>query len=171
MAVTVYSPPVATYTAVATTTLPSSTASVTFSSIPATDTNGNTIRDLVLVMSFDQVDSGFAGKVYANGDTTSSNYVGVRALGNGSTYVSNSNGGSIRWEAQGTNYQTAQVEFLDAKATDKYKLCLVRANAYSSLVEFSYSLWKNTNAITSLTVQFGTNLGAGTTISIYAVVN
>ena len=162
--------PTSTYTALATTTLASAAASVTFGSIPATDSNGNTIRDLILIMDYNPASAAFSGKAYVNGDTTSGNYTRCMMKGNGSTYASNTNGGSIRWEVQTTDDVTVRLQFLDAKATDKHKTVLVRADSSSDSTEANACRWANTAAITSITIQLGTNLQAGSTLSLYAVV-
>jgi hypothetical protein len=162
--------PTSTYTALATTTLASAAASVTFGSIPSTDTNGNTIRDLILIMDYNAASAAYSGKAYVNGDTTSGNYTSVRMVGNGSSKYSNANGGSIRWEIQTTGDAIAKLQFLDAKATDKHKTVLVRVDSAGTGTEGSVSRWANTAAITSITVEFGTNLEAGSTLGLYAVV-
>lgn len=157
-------------TALQTTTLASAAASVTFGSIPATDSNGNTIRDLILIMDYNPASAAFSGKAYVNGDTTSGNYTRCMMKGNGSSTSSNTNGGSIRWEVQTTDDVMVQMNFLDAKATDKHKTVLVRADSAADATEANACRWANTNAITSITVQLGTNLQAGSTLSLYAVV-
>jgi len=171
MSPTVYSPPVGTYTALATTTLSSDAASVTFGSIPATDSNGNTIRDLTLIMDYNPASAGASGKAYINGDTTSGNYTRCMMKGNGSSTSSNTNGGSIRWEVQTLDDVMVQMHFLDAKASDRHKTVLVRADSAADGTEANACRWANTDAITSITVQLGTNLLAGSTLSLYAVVS
>lgn len=172
MAPTVYTPPIPTYTALQTTTLGSAAASVTFGNIPSTDSNGNTIRDLILVMNYTAASSVYAGKVYVNGDFTSSNYywVYMHGTGSGSPTSSQGSSGSIRWQVQTTSEVMARVHFLDAKATDKKKTVLVRVHSATAGIEASAQQWLGTGAITSLTAQFGTNLLAGSTLSLYAVV-
>jgi len=161
----------ATYIALATTTLSSDAGSVTFGSIPSTDDNANSIRDLVLIMDYKVASAAFAGKAYVNGDTTSGNYTSVRMVGNGSSAISNSNGGQIRWEIQTTGNAMARLDFLDAKATDKHKTVLVRVDSAGTGTEASVSRWANTNAITSIKVEFGTNLLIGSVLSLYAIVS
>jgi hypothetical protein len=156
--------PTPTYTALATVTLASASASVTFSSIPAT------YRDLILVMNYGQVDSTFAGKVYLNADTTGANYTRVMMAGNGSSTSSNANGGSIRWEVTGTANKQAIIQIMDYSATDKHKTALVRSGDSSTSVEASANRWANTAAVTSVLVQFGTNLTAGSTLNLFGVI-
>lgn len=159
-----------TYRAIATTTLSADTGSITFSSIPATDQGGNNIRDIMLVMSYKASSSAFAGKVYLNGDT-GANYDWVRLNGSGSSVTQTSGAsGSIRWDIQTTADAMARVEILDAKATDKHKIAIVRADSAATGTQMSANRWKSTAAVTSITIEFGTNLLAGSTLSLYGVV-
>lgn len=162
----------ATWTPIATTTLEAVASSVTFGSIPATDSSGNTIRDLILIMNYGQSSSGYAGKILINGDTTSGVYDWVEIKGDGTTTTTSdsTDAGSVRWQIESTSNQMAVAQFLDAKATDKFKTVLVRAGNAAYGAALAMTTWTNTNAITSLTVQIGVNLTIGTTISLYGVV-
>lgn len=160
-----------TYTALATTILPGAANSVVFSSIPTTDGSGNTIRDLILVMEYNASSSAWAGKVYINGDTTSSNYYWCRLAGNGASVTGTAGeSSSIRWDVQTTANAMTRIDFLDAKATDKHKTVIVRADSAADNTQMSVNTWRSTAAVTSLTVQFGTSLGAGSTLSLYGVI-
>jgi hypothetical protein len=156
--------PTATYIALANYTVPSNAASVTFSSIPAT------YRDLVLIMSYKAADGVNAGKAFVNGDTTAGNYTSVRMKNLGGSPSSNANGGSIRWETQSTSEATTILNFMDYSATDKHKTVLVRAGAADTQVEASATRWANTNAITSIAINFlGTDLVSGSTLALYGI--
>ena len=176
MSPTVYSPPVPTYTALATAEPDGSQSSITFSSIPANDPNGNSIRDLIVVFN------GSGARYLAvriNGDTGSNyNTVAMYGIGSGSgSGGSTSNFGYIFASynaASTTGIRSGLIQFLDAKATDKHKPVLIRHNDMGAAgsVEAMAARWANTNAITSIQVYSdnGSNFGTDTTISLYAVV-
>lgn len=168
---TVYSPAKDAYTALQTITLGSNQASVTFGSIPTTDVNGNNIRDLILIMDYKASSALFAGKAYINSDTTSSNYAWARISGGsgGQSATETYNAGSIRWDVQTTGNAMAVLEFIDAKATDKHKVVFVRQGAADTGTLLSGNKWLSTNAVTSITINFGTNLLAGSVLSLYGV--
>ena len=154
--------PTPTYTPLATVTLGTTAASVTFSSIPAT------YRDLILVHNGALTNTD--NIVWrANGDT-GSNYSIVQALGVSSGAVSNQTASRTSGLA-GSSYtqQSANItQWLDYSATDKHKTSLGRANSPTSEVGMSASRWANTAAITSLTL-----LGAfasGNTFALYGVI-
>lgn len=175
MAPTVYNPPVATYTALATTSLSGTSSSVTFSSIPATDSNGNNIRDLIIVFN------GSGARYLAvqiNGDTGSNyNTVAMYGIGSGSgTSGSVSNFGYIFASYNAgttTGIRSGLIHFLDAKATDKQKTLLIRHSDVNASTEAMAARWANTNAITSIKIysDSGSNFGTDTTISLYGVVS
>lgn len=168
--------PTPTYTALQTITLGSGTSSVLFSSIPTVDSNGNSVKDLIIVFN------GSGPRYLAvqlNGDT-GSNYSTVSMYGTGSgSGVSGSlaNFGYIfaSWySASGTGMRSGIIQFLDAKSTNKHKTVLSRHSDVGSAgaVEANVSRWANTSPITSIKVysDSGTNFNSGTTISLYAVV-
>lgn len=154
--------PVAAMTALATVTLASNDSSVDFVSIPST------YRDLILIGNYGQASTGFAGKAYFNADTTSGNYASVRILGNGSSDVSNANGGSIRWETQGASNSTLIIQILDY-STAKQKIALVRAGNAGTNTEASVTRWSDLNTVNALRLAFGTDITAGSTFSLFGV--
>lgn len=169
MAPTVYSPPVSTYTALATYTVTGSAkSSVTFSSIP---TSG--YRDLILVSNIDATAfSEFRMRV--NGDT-GSNYPSVRMqASSGGTYASATfNFTYFRLSGNsdmGTDFSFVSViQIMDYSATDKHKAVLVRANS-SYGTDAHAGRWANTGAVTSLEIYPSTgNLDVGSTFSLYGI--
>jgi hypothetical protein len=168
--------PTPTYTALATAEPDGSQSSITFSSIPATDSNGNSIRDLIVVFN------GSGARYLAvriNGDT-GSNYNTIAMYGTGSSAVSGSvsNFGYIFSSysaASTTGIRSGLIQFFDAKATDRHKSILIRHNdtGAAGAVEAMAARWANTSAITSIQVysDSGTNFGTDTAISLYAVVS
>ena len=155
--------PTSTYVALATTTLPSSASSVTFSSIPGT------YRDLVLVIN----GSGSAGgsmPVQFNGDGTASNYYNMYGYGysSGTDYGQPSNNNFLSWD---TGENMAIMQIMDYSATNRHKsvLCRMHRGSYSSVWMLA-GRWANTNAITSVSFapSSGT-LNSGLTASLYGI--
>jgi hypothetical protein len=152
----------ATYEPIATTTLSTATASVTFSSISGSYT------DLVVVIN--GLYSGTTyGKFTFNSDTTSSNYSYIRMLGySGGTLTDRAGGtdgislGSTRgtWIAHIQNYANSTT----------YKSVLARENNGGSGVGAYVYLWRSTAAITSVTFTgVGGNFDSTTTFTLYGI--
>jgi hypothetical protein len=154
--------PTPTYTPLATVTLGSSAASVTFSSIPAT------YRDLILIVN-GTASAGQNIKGIFNSDSTASNYSRVTAYGDGSSTASGSaNDNSFLYFQTSQSIITCQV--MDYSATDKHKSVLVRTSN-SSLAEMTAARWANTAAITSFQILTTTGtFSTGTTFSLYGVI-
>ena len=142
------------YDSIATTTLGSTTASVTFSSIPSTYTH----LQLRCLMS-DTATGSASMTAQFNGDT-GANYSSHILLGNGSTagaaaFISDTKMFS-GYFYQGTNiFGAAVVDILDYANTNKYKtlksLSGGDANGNGQMRLFS-GLWMNTGAISSITL-------------------
>jgi hypothetical protein len=158
-----------TYTPIATQTLGSAAASVTFSSIP----QGYT--DLVLVVS----GSGSIGndvRLQFNSDT-GSNYSYTTLSGTGSSAVSAraTNETSTPLTYYGgistTLGATNQIGYLmNYSNSTTFKSVLARANNASSGVDANVCLWRNTNAINTIRVFPPTaNFQTGTTVSLYGI--
>ena len=161
---TVYSPPVSTYVALATTTLGASASSVTFSSIPAS------YRDLTLVINGASSGTSMVGLRF-NGDTTTA-YSYVLMLGTGSTTdsasASSQDEGRIGVFWSTPNVLTSQIQ--DYSATDKHKTILSRANNTSNRVSATATRWGNTDAIhTVAVVNEVSAFTIGTTLSLYGI--
>ena len=160
--------PTATYIPLATITLSSSAASVNMASIP------NTYKDLILVID----PKGLAGnwvQVEFNNDT-STVIPGVRALGDGSTTISQTqnnafiDAGFFNSGAVGNTI----LQIMDYSATDKHKTVLNRWNNnagsganYVAMAAFRYPV---TTAISSIRVKSNSgNLASGTTVNLYGI--
>jgi hypothetical protein len=154
--------PTPTYTPLATVTLGSSAASVTFSSIPAT------YRDLILI--FEGTQSSSADLTFTlNGDT--SNRTGVVMYGDGSSAGSGTRtAGEIGYITSGRSNMIIQV--MDYSATDKHKTLLSRSNAPAEAVGAYASRWASTAAVTSFAVVAtgGRTIGSASTFSLYGVI-
>jgi hypothetical protein len=159
--------PTPTYTPLATVTLGSSAASVTFSSIPAT------YRDLVLVIDGPALTSS-EGNLYAiiNGDT-GANYSRVFMSGTGSSAYSASASGEtvLNFGYYQPNKHTTIAQFMDYSATDKHKTVLSRVNNTNGEVYGWASRWASTSAITSLLIDTSSagSFAATTSFALYGI--
>ena len=163
----------ATYEPIATTTLGSATATVTFSSIPSTYT------DLVLVMSAFGSASGADIRVQVNSDTAS-NYSLTRLVGY-TTAFSNRASNATYWQitnsvgiGSSSSEPTADViQFMNYSNTTTNKTMLVRHNQpQSSLMETAaqVGLYRSTSAITSITFTLSSgNYSSGSTFTLYGI--
>jgi hypothetical protein len=159
-----------TYTPIATQTLGSAAASVTFSSISGAYT------DLVLLSVAGTTTGAPNTFLQFNGDT-GANY-SVRALiGNGSTAsqgaVNNSNQFYIDYNAMPDQTLGTTVNICNimnyANATT-YKTILVRANAAARGTEAIAGIWRSTAAVTSLVVKpASSTFLAGSTFTLYGI--
>ena len=168
----------ATYEPIATTTLGTAAATITFSSIPATYT------DIRLVFVSNNTRSAGGGySLIINGDS-GANYSQTTLSGNGSTAVSNRQTSANQidgWNDQFGSTNTAMrllatYDFM-SYAGSTYKTCLVTGsydyNGSGSTLRF-VNLWRNTAAITSLTLNAifaSTNFAVGTTATLYGIKN
>ena len=163
--------PTPTYTPLATVTLGTATASITFSSIPAT------YRDLILVINGTMASAGnFSYRL--NGDSGNNyNIVYAQAWNGGvlSGTLSPENR-MLPWvpnniDTSGNFYWQSQL--MDYAATDKQKTALNRINGLNSgsqLTAMSAGRWANTAAVTSMNVIATQNFSVGSTFSLYGVI-
>ena len=169
-----------TYTPIASSTLTSTQASVTFSGISATYT------DLVLVLS--GLDSRGGG---ANDDsvqltfntdtsTSSTNYSWTSFYGNGSSAASGrgSNSRGIDAYVIGTPAQTTPgvivSNIMNYSNTSMWKTVLCRGGTGYALTSFNIGLWRDTAAINSITIWpgyngSGYNFLANSTFALYGI--
>jgi len=161
--------PQATYTPLATVTLGSTAASVTFSSIPAT------YRDLILVVNAGIPTEGVP-RVRLNNDS-GSNYSFVEAFSTGSIFsFSGTSQVFAKLGITGTGFTGNRfmcvAQFMDYSATDKHKTILVRNNDDDTRgVGMIANRWANTAAVNQLTILLTANTyAAGSTFSLYGVI-
>ena len=151
-----------TYEAIATQTLGSAAATVTFSSIPGTYT------DLVLVIQGSMATAG-GNYIQVNGDT-GNNYSVTFMYGDGSSAASTRTTGFPSASAFYLN--TAQsnsiLNFMNYSNTTTNKTILSRANS-NEFVSARVSLWRSTAAINSITVGSTFNYNTGSTFSLYGI--
>ena len=160
-----------TYTPIATTTLGSAAATVTFSSISGTYT------DLILVMSARMAGGGGASSIQAqfNSDT-GSNYSFTLITGDGSS-ASSSRASSQTQAAVGLATDAAGewssniVQVMNYSNTTTNKTVLARAGIAGDRTRAIVSLWRSTSAITSILIinNGSVNFVAGSTFTLYGV--
>ena len=160
----------ATYIALANTTLGSNSATVTFSSIPAT------YRDLVLVCNVKNINGeNYNTLCRINGDTGNNNpSVIMQGTSAGATsFTRNADGAAqIGWTDNQDN-SVIVTHFMDYSATDKHKTILSRNNTRAVRVTAHAIRWTNTNAITSLQifVESSGTLASGSTFALYGIIS
>jgi hypothetical protein len=162
-----------TYVAIATSTLASATASVTFSSIPSTYT------DLVLVLQ--PASTTFVDNIALNFNSdTGSNYSSTNLSGTGSAA---SGGRAASPYIQVTNIigttgtlgaMTSTIHIMNYANTTTYKTVISRTGQIGATYngnEVIVSLWRNTAAINTIVVkQSGSpNFITGSTFSLYGI--
>ena len=155
-----------TYEAIATQTLGSAAASVTFSSIPSTYT------DLVLVVASVATSGANNCRYYYNSDNSSTLYSRTTLLGNGSTASSSrSTGSNYNYAAYATTTQGINIiNIFNYANTNVFKTSIIRGGEANDSTLTRVNLWRNTNAITSVTVDTdGSTWVAGSVFSLYGI--
>lgn len=157
-----------TYTPIATNTLSSAAASVTFSSISGAYT------DLVLVISA-WGSTGQDAYLRFNGDT-GSNYSDTVLRGNGTvaSSVRDSNAAGIDMGVVSTTsgtYTPIIFNIQNYSNSTTHKTALGRISNSASMVTAIVGLWRNTAAITQIDLVERTNTGwqSGSTFSLYGI--
>ena len=158
-----------TYEAIATQTLGSAAASVTFSSIPGTYT------DLVLIVNTgDTTNAGIY--MQFNGDTAT-NYSYTRLTGNGSTVTSQRSSNTAKTLVMGASISVPStvtgmfmLNIMNYANTTTYKTTIGNESAAASGFVAKAFLWRSTAAISSiLLADDGGNILAGSTFSLYGI--
>jgi hypothetical protein len=153
-----------TYTPIATTTIASAVASYTFSSITGSYTDLVLITNPITTANTDI-------KVRFNSDS-GSNYSWTRLYGDGSSAASqrvSETYGEIT-NSRTTLISNSITHFQNYSNATTYKTYLSRGNAPDVLVAATVGLWRNTAAITSITLLPASgNLDVGTTFTLYGI--
>ena len=158
-----------TYEPIATQTLGTAAANITFSSIPSTYT------DLVLVVSAKTNTA--AAQIYMtiNGDS-GSNYSRTVLFGTGSSAgtVRNANQTVLFADYYGimntTDYNADAFHFMNYANTTTFKTVLGRTNLAGSGLDAIAHLWRSTSAINSILVgNYSYNFSIGTTFTLYGI--
>ena len=166
-----------TYEPIATTTLTSATASVTFSSIPGTYT------DLRIAM---MIKTTFGAPVEdllvrVNGDS-SSLYSSTRIYGDGSSPASTRSSSQTGWNQNGVQGSTGSadiftpffIDIMNYSNTTTNKTAIVRNNPLGTSTSYVMAgvwLYRSTSAITSISFASnqGGNIASGSTITLYGI--
>lgn len=158
-----------TYVAIASQTLASAAATVTFSSIPATYT------DLVLVVQSKDTTGGEYPYIQFNGDTAS-NYSQTILHGNGSSAGSSRYSSATyiytSWMSFNTaNGQITRTNIMNYANTTTNKTVLIRADAAGSGTEATVGLWRSTAAINSIAIKSenAATYAIGSTFALYGI--
>lgn len=155
-----------TYTPIATTTLNSNTTEITFNSI-----SGYT--DIVVIMTVKNTTVNFASpRLRFNGDS-SSNYSNNIMRGNGSSpSATRQNNDDAISLGNITSTSTAVIiaHINDYATTNKFKSVISRTNNTDDQVSASSGTWRNTAAITSITINAQVNqFSTGSTFTLYGI--
>jgi hypothetical protein len=155
-----------TYTPIATQTLSTSAASVTFSSIPGSYT------DLVLVINPTMASNADVTLIF-NGDTAN-NYSSTYLSGNGTTASSSrfSTMPKIYLDSinTGTGIVQYNVSIMNYANTTTYKTALARFASAGVGTQATVGLWRSTAAITSMTITGDSiNFTPGSTFTLYGI--
>jgi hypothetical protein len=159
-----------TYEKIATTTLGSAAASITFSSIAATYT------DLRIVLNAQTTNAGVSGVEFQFNSDTATNYSYTRLRGNGTSATSSAStsttGGYAGYTVQSSNWSMSALDiFSYAGSTLKTTLATNAADENGTgNVWNTVSLWRSTAAITAVKLICATgNFAIGTTATIYGI--
>lgn len=161
----------ATYDSIASTTLGSAQATVTFSSISSSYT------DLRLVITGKTSNTSGYFNCYINGDSTNTWYSRTYLLGNGTTAsssrASNQNYGlqmNCATSAMDVNEWPVFVDFMNYANTNVNKTVLARSGNAATQTEAWVWLYRSTSAISSLNLTANsTTWAAGSTFTLYGI--
>lgn len=154
----------ATYEPIATNTLGSDTASVTFSSIPSTYT------DLVLVSNY-RLNTGDNFLILRFNSDTGSNYSFTNFYSEGTAAASDraTSQTSARIGFYGSAQSNSIVNIMNYSNTTTNKTAISRDNTNTYVIT-RVNLWRNTSAITSLTILTpGPNITSGSAFTLYGI--
>lgn len=152
-----------TYSNIATTTLSTSQSSVTFNSF-----SGYT--DLRLIMSIKNgIGADYQIRATVNGDGAG-NY-SATMLRDASSLRYTNTGFIIAGWSNNSQYTVTNLDFLNYSNTTTHKTVITRFNNMSDYVGTGINLWRNTAAITSITVSLegGQTMVPGSTFTLYGL--
>jgi len=152
----------ATYTPLATNTLSSNQATVTFSSISGSYT------DLVLIVSAGETVTNYSYSIVLNSDTNS-NYSYTQMYGNGSSPASNRGSSETKMSLYGIGSGSSIVQFQNYSNATTYKTVLSRGGNSANIVARAHR-WGSTSAINSMLITAdGTSFTTGSTFTLYGI--
>lgn len=156
-----------TYEPLATTTLSSTQSTVTFSSISGSYT------DLVLVTDGTSSAADYTMTLQFNSDT-GANYSSTILNGSSSpanpSSTKDNNNSSVFSGSITTTQSSSIISIQNYANTTNYKTLLARGNAGTERIRLYIGLWRNTNAINSITLGTnGTSFASGCTFTLYGI--
>ena len=163
-----------TYEAIATTTLGSASATVTFSSISSSYTDLRVVANVVPVNN----GAAYLGVRVGNGSLdTGSNYSFTQLYGTGSAAGSVRETNVTLWEFEGSQFQSSSpftflVDVQNYSNTTTNKTVLARSSRADTIVRQSVGLWRSTSAINTLSLYVTTSnasFGIGSTFSLSGI--
>jgi hypothetical protein len=153
-----------TYEPIATTTLGSAAASITFSTISGAYT------DLVLIAS--GISTGdFSTSLQFNSDT-GNNYSATLFYGTGSSALASNNTNTSAGYAGrvGSNGSASIHHIMNYSNATTYKTAISRGNNADSITMLNVCSWRSTDAITTVKLQCdGANFDTGSTFTLYGI--
>lgn len=155
-----------TYTLISSTTLNTATATVTFSSIPATYT------DLVLVFRGNNTSSGNrAGYIRFNGDSGNNySYTAIQGDGASANFSSTWNVAQGVFSNVLNDNTLAIINIQDYSNTTTNKSFISRGNSASTVVQAIVGLWNSTAAINSIVFSLNADsYASGSTFRLYGI--
>lgn len=164
--------PTSTYEAIATTTLTSSQASVTFGAGGVGGAIPGTYTDLIMVVH--GTSSTDTGLPFQLNDDTGSNYTNQNVYGNGSTSSYERINSATQLNSMGrinTTTGTSIIHFIDYSNTTTYKHMMSFGGVANTIIIVGTGVWKNTAAITKIKmmVEGAATYSSGTTFTLYGI--
>ena len=162
-------PDTGTYTPIATNTLGSAAASVTFSSI------AGTFKDLVLVVSATWSGGSNSSFGFRLNSDTGSNYSITQLYGDGSSASSGRSSNQTKaliGQINPTEFGTTIFQFQNYSNATTYKTTLSRSNVAGVITLAGVALWRNTAAITQIDLEYFDVAGTfdtGSTFTLYGI--
>lgn len=161
----------ATYDCLATTTLGSAAASITFSSISQNYT------DLVIVLAGNSDTGNMVGSIIRVGNGSvdgNGNYSMTELYGDGSSAQSYRESNKTNWNiiltTSGTSTTMSILHLMNYSNTTTYKTVLSRGNTPSVALRQAVGLWRSTSAINIITIApSANNWATGTTATLYGI--
>jgi len=150
-----------TYIKLAEVTASSGNTLIEFSSLPTT------YRDLVLVGNYFNSSGGVVSARW-NGATTSQRRIRMFARDGNSPYTDQAADANIGEYAAGDLRNQIVVHWMDYRATDKYKVAIVRHAGLNRAFMYA-NHWESTSAVTSVGLTFNRGLVAGSTFALYGI--
>jgi hypothetical protein len=156
-----------TYEAIATNTLVSNQASVTFSSLGA-------YTDIIIVTKATYATTLDASMLLTFNGDTGSNYSATNLVGDGTNASSGrrTNANSIEFDRASNTVPNAGItHIMNYRNSTTYKTIISRFNITNTVMGAWLGLWRNTAAITSLTITgaSGVSFATGSTFTLYGI--